>query len=267
MKTANYGNSAYGYDGAGMRVKKTENGATTYYVQSGALKNTAMEVNSTGVLRAFVYHDGRVAAQWDSGGQFHWRHANHLGSTRAMTDENGSLIYKAQHDPYGQILNEWSVSGNNNLSKTKFTDYERDAATGLDYAGARMYNSTRGKFLQADPAGQNSVNLRQPQSLNRYAYSGNDPINNIDPTGRDWDPAWIRFFGESACKSQGGSFFGLSFLPGNQIEFLCGGTIERILAPTKQMLEEAGDWQRRTVALLRIEVNRPGNATSGVISP
>jgi RHS repeat-associated protein len=86
------------------------------------------------------------------------------------------------------VLTEWSSSGNANLNSKKFTGYERDGATGLDYAGARMYNSGRGRFMQPDPKGLEGAKKDLPQSLNRYSYVGNDPVNQIDPLGTNWIP-------------------------------------------------------------------------------
>jgi RHS repeat-associated protein len=96
-----------------------------------------------------------------------------------MTDVNGNLTYKGQFDPYGQALSEWSASGNNNLNTKKFTGYERDAGTGLDYAGARMYNPSRGRFMSADPASTKATNRKRPESLNRFNYTENDPVNHM----------------------------------------------------------------------------------------
>ena len=184
MKTAGNGNSSFGYDGDGMRVKKSENGANTFYVKSSVLGQTAMEVNSTGVLRAFVYSGGKMVAMQGTDGQFYWLHTNHLGNARTMTDANGIVAYGGQFDPYGQPLAEWSATGNTTLNTKKFTGYERDAATGLDYAQARMYNSSRGRFTSPDSAGLRAARAGKPQSLNRYAYVGNDPVNYIDQDGR-----------------------------------------------------------------------------------
>lgn len=141
-----------------------------------------MEVNTSGVRRAYVYAGAKLVAQQSADGQFYWLHTNHLGSARAMTDVSGNLVYKGQFDPYGQSLSEWSSSGATNLNTKKFTGYERDA-TGLDYAGARMYNSGRGRFMQPDPSGLKWVDLRSPESLNSYSYVQNDPINFTDSTG------------------------------------------------------------------------------------
>ncbi len=122
---------SYGYDANGKRVKKSESGTTTYYVISSVL-GSAMEVTSAGVQRAYVMNGGSVVAQLNPNGQFYWLHLDHLGSGRKMTDSSGAMTYRAEFDPYGKLLYEWSSP--TNLNTRKFTGYERDAATNLDYA-------------------------------------------------------------------------------------------------------------------------------------
>jgi RHS repeat-associated protein len=68
----------------------------------------------------------------------------------------------------------------------KFTSYDRSDATGLDYAVNRFYSSQQGRFTQVDPIGMGAASLGNPQTLNLYAYCGNDPINNVDPDGLFW---------------------------------------------------------------------------------
>ncbi|MBL8170172.1 MAG: RHS repeat-associated core domain-containing protein [Acidobacteria bacterium] len=174
-----------------------------------------------------------------------------------MTDVNGALVYKGQFDPYGQALSEWSATGNTSLNTKKFTGYERDAATGLDYANARIYNSHRGRFTRPDPKGLGSARRELPETLNRYAYANNAPVNHMDPTGEDWTD-WIRFFAESACREQGlGYFSSISFMPGGQVSFLCDGgrPVGGIL--TKQELLALGEWTPRSLPG-RITLNRGG---------
>jgi RHS repeat-associated protein len=112
-----------------------------------------------------------------------------LGTTRLVTDSNGTICYDSDYLPYGREQNY-----TNTCSQTyKFTGYERDAETNNDYAVARHYNSRIFRFLQPDPAGMSSAILTNPQSWNRYAYVGNNPSNVTDPSGMDpgddgWDP-------------------------------------------------------------------------------
>jgi RHS repeat-associated protein len=43
--------------------------------------------------------------------------------------------------------------------------------------------SMQGRWPSPDPAGLAAVDLSDPQSLDRYAYVLNDPLNLIDPLG------------------------------------------------------------------------------------
>ncbi|MHB8525864.1 MAG: RHS repeat-associated core domain-containing protein [Candidatus Acidiferrales bacterium] len=58
--------------------------------------------------------------------------------------------------------------------------YEQDQETGLYYAMARYYNPRLGRFMTPDPL---MGDIRNPQTLNRYAYVANNPLNLIDPSG------------------------------------------------------------------------------------
>jgi len=64
-----------------------------------------------------------------------------------------------------------------------FTGKERDSESGLDNFGARYDASSLGRFMSPDPTGGH---IGDPQTLNRYAYVANNPLNRTDPTGLDW---------------------------------------------------------------------------------
>jgi RHS repeat-associated protein len=59
---------------------------------------------------------------------------------------------------------------------------ERDNETGLDFFGARYLSAAEGRFTSPDPL-LNSGRPSVPQSWNRYAYTLNNPLRFIDPTG------------------------------------------------------------------------------------
>jgi RHS repeat-associated protein len=50
---------------------------------------------------------------------------------------------------------------------------------------ARELHNIQGRWLTPDPAGLASVDLTDPQTLNRYAYVRNNPLGLVDPTGMD----------------------------------------------------------------------------------
>jgi RHS repeat-associated protein len=60
---------------------------------------------------------------------------------------------------------------------------ERDE-NGVDHTLWRKYESRGGRWTTPDPYG-GSMSVGDPQSFNRYAYVGNDPVNLIDPSGLD----------------------------------------------------------------------------------
>jgi len=70
--------------------------------------------------------------------------------------------------------------------QVKFATYTRDSATGLDYADQRYYANNFGRFMSPDPYHATPTSPSgpgDPQSCNRYAYTGNDSVNRIDPLG------------------------------------------------------------------------------------
>ena len=67
-------------------------------------------------------------------------------------------------------------------TRQKFTGYEADAETGLNFAQARYQSSLQGRFTSVDPLGA-SASVGDPQSFNRYSYVNNNPTNLTDPTG------------------------------------------------------------------------------------
>ena len=66
------------------------------------------------------------------------------------------------------------------LSAYKFTGKERDSESGLDNFGPRYFGSSMGRFMSPDPL---AGHTEDPQTLNRYVYVRNNPLNLTDPTG------------------------------------------------------------------------------------
>jgi hypothetical protein len=54
--------------------------------------------------------------------------------------------------------------------------------------GIRYYDPTTGRWTQRDPVGGS---LQELVKANPYVYAGNNPVNNVDPTGRDCQSAVI----------------------------------------------------------------------------
>ncbi len=175
------GNATYTYDGHDFRViKAVQGGTSTVSIFSGTkviaeYDNGAAPASPS---REYIYSnvgEGALLATI-SGGTTAYNHADHL-SVRLVTDgTTGQVVGQQAHFPYGE---PWYQVGPAN--KWFFTTYQRDSETGLDYALARFYNNRVASFCSVDPV---EGNVENPQSWNRYAYVGGDPIGRVDVKGQ-----------------------------------------------------------------------------------
>ncbi len=175
------------YDGDGGRVKKTTGLNSTVYIGS------LFEKDSNGKITKYIFAGAnRVATVNSQTGspanpQTYYYHSDHLGSSNIITDQAGQQAQYCEYTPYGTLArNEGS-----DIAKHKFTGKELDN-TGLYFYGARYYDPAIGRFITADIIVQAPYD---PQSLNRYSYCRNNPINYVDPTGHGW---WKKFWNSFA---------------------------------------------------------------------
>ena len=104
-----------------------------------------------------------------------------------MTDVNGTMPPQEESDfyPFG---GEIPVSGSD-TNHYKFTGKERDAESGLDEFGARYYASGLGRWYSPDWSDEpEPIPYSQegdPQSLNLYSYTRNNPAAIVDTDGHE----------------------------------------------------------------------------------
>jgi RHS repeat-associated protein len=191
--TFNGTSGQYFYDGDGHRVKRVTGSITTIFVYDGMGQFTAEYTNDT--------------TPPVGGGGTSYLTSDHLGSTRVVTKSDGSVKARYDYLPFGEeipstIGSRGGVTGYGGADSTrqKFTQKERDNESGLDYFLARYYSSAEGRFTSpdeftggpielyefADEASSNPTfyaELHEPQSLNKYQYSLNNPLRYVDPDG------------------------------------------------------------------------------------
>jgi RHS repeat-associated protein len=168
-----------GYDGDTLRVKKTENGQTTYYLRSSVLGGQVVaEITSGGAWqRGYVYLGGQLLAV--QAGRVFWSVTDPVTKSPRLTDSSGVITSVIELDPWGSETQS-TVNYNTSQQTRKYTTYERDANQSDEAMMRRL--GRWGRFEQPDPY-DGSYNLSDPQSFNRYSYTENDPVNFTDPTG------------------------------------------------------------------------------------
>jgi RHS repeat-associated protein len=163
----------YTYDGDGKRVKKSSGKLYWYGISGSTLLETDLNGNPAD---EYVFFNGkRVARRKSPSGEINYYFADHLGTSRVVSNATGAILDDSDFYPFGGERPVLSSSGNT----YKFTGKERDLESGLDYFGARYYSSTAGRFLTPDWASTPSpipyADLGDPQTLNVYSYAGNNP--------------------------------------------------------------------------------------------
>ena len=171
------GAALYVYDGDGRRMKKTVGTETTYYFYAMGMLVSEFSTTNTGATGA---------ASTD---RTTYQTSDKLGSAVLLMAAAGLVIENNRTLPYGE---EWQPAvGSDN--EQKFTSYQRDGESGLDYALNRYASNRNGRFQSVD---RGPYLLRIPASLNRYVMTLADPVNYTDPDGRivsvegpSWNPA------------------------------------------------------------------------------
>ena len=160
------------YDPLGRLWQTVAGGATTQFLYAGDM--LVAEYDGAGnVLRRYVpgaSPDGPLA--WYEGAgtsTLRYLHADNQGSIIAWSDGNSNLGAAYAYGPYGEPQ-AWGGS------RYAYTGQIALPEAGLYHYKARAYDPTRGWFLQTDPVGYES-------DLDLYAYVGEDPLNDDDPTG------------------------------------------------------------------------------------
>jgi RHS repeat-associated protein len=178
----------YHYDGLGRRIQRTTSaGANQRYVYDG--RDVLIDLNSDWSVATTYLNDLGIdnhLRQTSSTSGVAYFVADHLGSTRALTDDSGNVLEQLNYDSFGN-------STGSNYTRYTYTGREFDSDTGLDYYRARFYDPQIGRFISEDPAGFRG-------SSNWYSYVANEPTNSTDPMGL-WETRAHNYILDEAFKN------------------------------------------------------------------
>ena len=173
------------YDGDGNRVAKSVNGTVTRYLVDDlnptGYPQVVEELNSSGVVqRQYSYGLQRISEKQLISGT--WTPSFYaydgMGTVRQLTNISGTVTDTYDYDAFGNKINSTGTTPNNMLYRGE----ELDPDLGLYYLRARYMNPLTGRFLSRDPEDGDPTD---PKTLHKYLYTGGDPVNGWDPTGRE----------------------------------------------------------------------------------
>jgi RHS repeat-associated protein len=167
----------------------------TFTTTAGAHVLKFAGLNSNGGDNTAFIDNVRLTGAGASTGETNYVLQDIQGSTRAVMNSNGSssaIIARHDYLPFGEeigsltgLRTDAQGYGATDTNRQKYGLTERDDTTALDHTLWRKYESRSGRWTSPDPLGGN---IGAPQSFNRYAYTQNDPVNFVDPSGLDGKP-------------------------------------------------------------------------------
>lgn len=188
----------YFYDGNGRRVKKFGFESTLFiYDLAGRLIAeynffTDFPTLPEEFRKEYVFGASGLLATFDLSQNVEYLTPDHLGSPRIVTGEFANVVSRRDFHPFGEdidpsfagrsFINGYSTSDS---TRQRFTGYEKDDESGLDFAQARYYSSFQARFTSIDPIRISKSRLYDPQRINLYSYVRNNPLIYKDTLGLD----------------------------------------------------------------------------------
>jgi len=178
--------TTFEYSAEGKRMKQVAGGATTFfgydYQGLSGLDTVAEEYSSIGSLSVRrEFGPGGDEVVGSKGASWSFYHRDGLGSVTRITSGTRSTVGSYLYTAFGTVRYQSGSS-----DRYRFTSRENVNGNSLYYLRARYYDTTTGRFLQADPAGSCG-------GPNSYSYTGSNPVNRVDPEGQCWIGYWTYF--------------------------------------------------------------------------
>lgn len=213
--TANGEGRTFTYDGENRQLTAVGSSLSMSYAYDGNGERVKSFNAVTNQTTIFVYDaDGDLAAEYTinvpapQNPTISYLTEDALGSVRVTTNSFGEVKARRDFFPFGEEIyagignrtTNQKYSSNADDTRKKFATYQRDVETGLDFAQSRYYSPMQGRFTSPDEfkggpdelfdfeedASTNPTfyaDLENPQSLNKYQYTYNNPYKYTDPNG------------------------------------------------------------------------------------
>lgn len=203
------------YDAENRQLTATGTNLATSYAYDGNGKRVKSHNSITNQTTYFIYDaEGDLSAEYNVNvpppdfPTISYLTNDALGSPRVIGNAYGDLKARRDFFPfgdeiyagYGSRTTSQRYSATSDDTRQKFATYQRDIETGLDFAQSRYFSPKHGRFTSPDEfkggpdelfdfeedARSNPTfyaDLENPQSLNKYQYTYNNPYKYNDPNG------------------------------------------------------------------------------------
>lgn len=188
-KLLKFDDITYTYGLNGIRTSKTINGVkTTYFILNNKIlaeKSNTKEIiyrYSLNKLIGFSFNNVEYIYERNIQGDI----------LRIYRKDNLALVAEYQYDAYGNhnVINH-NDANIGDVNPFRYRGYYFDSETGYYYLNTRYYSPIMGRFISPDELSILDETKSQINGLNLYMYCGNNPVMNIDPSGRNW---WSDFW-------------------------------------------------------------------------
>ena len=178
-----HGSMTLVYDGDGNRISETNGGTTTKFLVDDhnptGLSQVIDELVNGSVTRTYAYGLQRISENQQISGTWtpsFYGYDGH-GNVRFLANASGAITDSYDFDAFGMPIRTTGATSN-----PFFYSGERlDTGIGIYDLRARYYDQSTGRFWSMDPY---QGRLSRPSTLHKYAYTANNPVNFVDPTGR-----------------------------------------------------------------------------------
>lgn len=171
---------SWGYDGQGRQVRQSGPGATTTrFIWDGS--DLIFKLDSLGSRLAYwTFYPGTGLPQsvgFTPGDSTLYYVTDALNNTVALLKDSSATYQVYTQFRYGPFGDSLAVTGSNaNLGHLRYKSAFYDGHTRFYRMGVRLYDPDIGRFISEDPLGLSA-------GVNQYAFAGNDPVNQWDPSG------------------------------------------------------------------------------------
>jgi len=179
----------YTYSASGQKLKVAQKWnpyySTAPVIGSTVSSGSLLRSKTTDYVGNMIYEDGGLKRILIDGGYiesgvYYYFVTDHLGNNRLLINPGGSVVQKNNYYPFGMAFAETSAT-EQGKQPYKFGGKELDLMNGLnlyDYS-ARFYDPAVGRPITMDPL------CEKDYPVSPYAWCANNPVNNVDPTGKE----------------------------------------------------------------------------------